>query len=165
VRAHPSQGELYAAAARAGVELPIATPRAKIIDELLKTFVEPHLIAPTHLIDYPVELSPLAKRKPGTDDLVERFESFIGGIEIANAFTELNDPIEQRARFLQQQDDRAHGDEEAHPVDEDFLLALEHGMPPTGGIGIGVDRVTMVFTGATTIRDVILFPHLRRDER
>jgi lysyl-tRNA synthetase class 2 len=165
VRAHPSQDELYAAAARAGVELPSATPRAKIVDELLKTFVEPRLIAPTHLIDYPVELSPLAKRKPGTDGLVERFESFIGGIEIANAFTELNDPIDQRARFLQQQDDRAHGDEEAHPSDEDFLLALEHGMPPAGGIGIGVDRVTMVFTGATNIRDVILFPHLRRDER
>ncbi|HKO23458.1 MAG TPA: amino acid--tRNA ligase-related protein, partial [Chloroflexota bacterium] len=165
VRAHPSQGELSAAAACAGVELPSAAPRAKIIDELLKTFVEPRLIAPTHLIDYPVELSPLAKRKPGTDDLVERFESFIGGVEIANAFTELNDPIDQRARFAQQQDDRAHGDEEAHPIDEDFLLALEHGMPPAGGIGLGVDRVTMVFTGATNIRDVILFPHLRRDER
>src|SRR2546423_519191 len=108
VRAHPSQGELYAAAGRAGVELPSATPRAKIVDELLKTFVEPRLIAPTHLIDYPVELSPLAKRKPGTEDLVERFEAFIGGIQIGNALTELNLPIGHRHRFPQQQRDRAH---------------------------------------------------------
>jgi lysyl-tRNA synthetase class 2 len=164
VRAHPNQADLYAAAGRAGVELAIDTPRAKIVDELVKRFVEPHLIQPTHLIDYPVEMSPLAKRKPGADDLVERFESYIAGVEISNAFTELNDPLDQRARFEQQQADRAEGDEEAHTFDADFLLALEHGMPPTGGMGIGIDRVTMALSGAPSIRDVVLFPHMRRSE-
>ncbi len=164
VRAHPSQADLYAAAGRAGVELAIDTPRAKIVDELVKRFVEPHLIQPTHLIDYPVEMSPLAKRKPGAEDLVERFESYIAGVEISNAFTELNDPLDQRARFEQQQADRAEGDEEAHTFDADFLLALEHGMPPTGGMGIGIDRVAMALSGAPSIRDVVLFPHMRRSE-
>jgi lysyl-tRNA synthetase class 2 len=135
--------------------------RGKLIDELLSTFVEPHLTQPTFLLDYPIELSPLAKQKPDDPRYVERFEGFIGGFEVANAFSELNDPIEQRSRFEQQARLRAAGDDEAEVVDEDFLTALEHGMPPTGGLGMGIDRLTMILTGQTSIREVILFPQLR----
>lgn len=135
--------------------------RGKLIDELLSTYVEPRLIRPTFLTDYPVELSPLAKRKPENDRLVERFEGFLGGFEIANAFSELNDPVEQRARFAEQALQKAAGDEEADVADEDFLIALEHGMPPTGGLGIGIDRIVMTLTGQHSIREVILFPQLR----
>jgi lysyl-tRNA synthetase class 2 len=138
-----------------------SSPRGKIIDELLSVKVEPTLIQPTFLIDYPVELSPLAKRKPGQPNVVERFEAFAGGIEIANAFTELNDALDQHARFLEQLDARAAGDEEAHLVDEAFIEALEYGMPPTGGLGIGVDRLLMLLTDQESIREVILFPQLR----
>ncbi|MCL5026244.1 MAG: lysine--tRNA ligase [Chloroflexi bacterium] len=137
------------------------TPRGKLIDELLDTYVEPKAIQPTFLLDYPVELSPLAKKKPGAPGVVERFEGFVGGIEIANAFSELNDPLDQRERFLQQRADAAAGDDEAHQMDEDFVVALEHGMPPTGGLGVGVDRLAMLFTDQHSIRDVILFPQLR----
>ncbi|MFQ5879233.1 MAG: lysine--tRNA ligase [Dehalococcoidia bacterium] len=138
--------------------------RGKLIDELLATFVEPKLVQPTFLLDYPVELSPLAKRKPDNPRLVERFEGFIAGMEVANAFTELNDPVEQRQRFQEQARLRAAGDEEAETVDEDFLVALEHGMPPTGGLGLGIDRLVMVLAGQTSIREVILFPQLRSRE-
>ena len=135
--------------------------RGKLIDKLLSNFVEPHLIQPTFVLDYPVELSPLAKRKPGAEHLVERFEAFIGGMEIANAFTELNDPQDQRRRFEEQEALRqVLGDEEVERIDEDFLIALEHGMPPTGGLGVGIDRLTMLFTGQQSIREVILFPLL-----
>jgi len=134
--------------------------RGKLVDELISTFVEPNLVQPTFLIDYPVEMSPLAKTKRGNERLVERFEGFINGMEIANAFTELNDPIDQRERFKQQMRERA-ADEEVEVADEDFLEALEYGMPPTGGLGIGIDRLVMLLTGQSSIREVILFPQLK----
>ena len=135
--------------------------RGRLIDELISTFVEPNLVQPTFLLDYPVEMSPLARSKPDDDRLVERFEAFAGGMEIANAFTELNDPIEQRQRFLQQQKERHPEGEAVETVDEDFLLALEYGMPPTGGLGVGIDRLVMLLTNQSSIREVILFPQLR----
>jgi lysyl-tRNA synthetase class 2 len=133
---------------------------AHLVDDLLSTFVEPKLIQPTFLIDYPLSLSPLAKKKPGQERVVERFEAFAGGIEIANAFTELNDPIDQRERFIEQlKDKQTEGDE--GKIDEDFLLAMEHGMPPTGGLGVGIDRLIMILTNNQSIREVILFPTLK----
>ena len=152
---------LRAAARAAGLAVEPGWSRGKVIDELLSVFVEPTLIQPTFLIDYPVELSPLAKRKRDDPTLVERFECFIGGMEVGNAFSELNDPLDQRERFEAQARARAAGDEEAQPMDEDFLEALEYGMPPTGGLGLGIDRLAMLFTNQQSIREVILFPQLR----
>ena len=134
---------------------------AQLVDHLLSHFVEPHLIAPTFLTDYPVELSPLSRRKPGDPGLVERFEAFCGGMEISNGFSELNDPDDQRARFEEQAAAGRAGDEEAHPVDEDYVTALEYGLPPTGGVGLGIDRLAMLLTGQDTIREVVLFPAMR----
>jgi lysyl-tRNA synthetase class 2 len=134
--------------------------RGRLIDELISTFVEPKLIQPTFLLDYPVEMSPLAKSKRGSNRLVERFEGFVGGREVANAFTELNDPVEQRERFMQQLKEHA-GDEEEEIADEDFLQALEYGMPPTGGLGVGIDRLVMLLANQQSIREVILFPQLK----
>ena len=145
------------------LEVPAEETWAQLVDHLLSRYVEPTLQQPTFLMDYPVELSPFAKRlRGGAEGLVERFEAFCGGMEIANAFSELNDPDEQRARFEEQRRAAAAGDAEAHPYDEAFLQALEHGMPPTGGIGIGIDRLVMLLTGRKTIRDVLLFPALRQ---
>jgi lysyl-tRNA synthetase class 2 len=131
------------------------------VDELLSKHVEPKLTNPTFVMDYPVELSPFAKRHRTEEGLVERWECFAGGIEISNAFTELNDPDDQRARFEEQQRFGAEGDEEAQPYDEDFVRALEHGMPPTSGVGLGIDRLVMLMAGRSTLREVILFPAMR----
>ncbi len=144
-----------------GLEVDTKKNWAKLVDELISTFVEPSLIQPTFLKDYPVSMSPLAKTKPGEDRVVERFEAFCGGMEIANAFSELNDPEEQRQRFIQQQKEHHEKDEESWTIDEDYLLALEYGMPPTGGLGVGIDRLVMMLTNQQSIREVILFPQLR----
>jgi lysyl-tRNA synthetase class 2 len=144
-----------------GEELPGEGTWAKRVDGLLSHHVEPGLQNPTFVMDYPKELSPFAKDHRSEQGLVERFEAFAGGMEFSNAFTELNDPDEQRARFEQQRADQAAGDEETQPYDEDYVAALEHGMPPTGGIGIGIDRLTMIMSGRDSIREVVLFPAMR----
>lgn len=145
-----------------GIELEKGTHLGKIYEVLMREFVEPNLMKPTFIIDYPIVISPLAKsRRDGNEKIVERFELFIGGCELANAFSELNDPLEQRKRFEQQVTLREAGDEEAQTLDEDFLRAVEIGMPPTGGVGIGIDRLTMLITERKTIKDVILFPAMR----
>jgi len=161
VLAHPDRDDLFREVAHLNLPISPTSSWGKIVDELLSTHVEHELIQPTFILDYPVELSPLAKRKPENPRLVERFEAYVGGIEIANAFSELNDAIDQRARFAEQLQARAAGDDEAHVLDEEFIEALEHGMPPTGGLGIGVDRLVMLLTDQQSIREVILFPHRR----
>ncbi len=158
---YPEANSLRAKMHQIGMDAEPSKSRGRLIDELISTCVEPHLIQPTFVLDYPIELSPLAKRKGDNPYLVERFEAFAAGMEIANAFTELNDPIEQRRRFAEQLSERERGDEEAQMPDEDFLLALEYGMPPTGGLGVGIDRLVMLFTNQSSIREVILFPQLR----
>jgi lysyl-tRNA synthetase class 2 len=144
-----------------GLPVPEDESWPQLVDELVSRYVEPTLVQPTFLLDFPVEISPLAKRHRSEPGLVERFEAFVGGMEIANAFTELNDPDEQRRRFEAQRRFAAAGDEEAQPYDEAFVQALEQGMPPTGGIGIGIDRLVMALTGQRSIREVVLFPALR----
>ena len=157
-----SDEEARAIAKELGVELKDKTAsKGKVLAELFDAFVEEKLIQPTFITDYPIENSPLTKLKPGSKDIVDRFELFIGGHEYANAYTELNDPIDQRSRFIQQAQERAKGDDEAMQIDEDFMLAMEYGMPPTGGIGIGIDRMCMLLTNAASIRDVLLFPTMK----
>ncbi len=158
---HRTLEALKGAMAGRGMAVPDEDTWAQLVDFLLSKHVEPTLIQPTLLMDYPVELSPFAKRHRAHEGLVERFEAYAAGVEIANAFTELNDPDDQRARFEQQRAAAAAGDEEAQPFDEAYLLALEHGMPPTGGIGIGIDRLVMLLTDRPTIREVVLFPAMR----
>jgi lysyl-tRNA synthetase class 2 len=133
----------------------------KLLGTLFETVVEPKLIQPTFIYDFPVELSPLSKRKESDPRFVERFEMFAGGLELANAYSELNDPEEQYRRFEEQLKERARGDTEAHAMDEDYVKALRYGMPPTAGEGIGIDRLAMILTNSDSIREVILFPHLR----
>ena len=153
---------LRAAMASAGLDpAEHETTWARLVDHLLSKYVEPKLIEPTFLFDYPIELSPLAKKHRSEPGLVERFEVFGGGMEFGNAFSELNDPDDQRERFSAQRAEAAAGDEEAMPYDEAYVRALEHGMPPTGGIGIGIDRLVMLLTGRDTIREVVLFPAMR----
>src|SRR5215510_161742 len=138
-------------------------PLGNLVGTLFESVAEEHLVQPTLIYDYPLELSPLSKQKASDRSLVERFELYIGGMEIANGYSELNDPVDQRDRFLTQLQARERGDEEAHEMDEDYIRALSYGMPPTAGEGIGVDRLTMLLTNSTSIRDVILFPHLRAE--
>lgn len=158
---YPDQPSLLAAARAAGANVEGDTVWPRIVDELLKQFVRPNLIQPTFLIDYPVQLSPLAKRKLDDPTHAERFQFYLAGGELANSFTELNDPIDQWRRFVDQQKDKDAGDQDAMPIDRDFVNALMYGMPPTGGVGIGIDRITMVFANQSTVRDVILFPAMR----
>ena len=155
------QPSLLAAARTAGAKIESDTVWPRIVDELLKQFVRPFLVQPTFLIDYPVELSPLAKRKSDDPSHAERFQLYIAGGELGNAFTELNDPVDQWLRFTDQQKDKEAGDLDAMPIDMDFINALMYGMPPTGGLGIGIDRTAMIFADQSTIRDVILFPAMR----
>ncbi len=161
IRDHVDAGSLRKAMAAKGHDASAQASRGKLIDILLGNALEPTLIQPTILYDYPREISPLAKSKPDDPNTVERFEGFIGGMELCNAFTELNDPLEQEARFREMGRELDVGDEDLHPMDEDYLRAMRYGMPPNGGFGMGVDRLTMLFTDKTSIREVILFPHLR----
>jgi lysyl-tRNA synthetase, class II len=156
-----SPDDLAAACRRVGIEPDVRLGRPRLIDQLFGALVEPRIEQPTFVCDFPIELSPLAKPKRGEPRLAERFELFIDGMECANAFSELNDPDDQRLRFEAQAARRAAGDEEAQPVDDDFVRALEYGMPPTGGMGLGIDRLTMLVTGERSIRDVLLFPAMR----
>ena len=145
-----------------GIDTKVLESRGRLIDKLLSTFVEPHLIQPTFVLDYPEEMSPLAKAKPGTPGYVERFEAFAFGMEIANSYSELNDPVVQRERFEGQAEiQRLYENEDVDRQDEDFLTAMEYGMPPTGGLGIGIDRLVMLLAGQSSIRDVLLFPQMR----
>jgi len=164
IAAHPTAESLFGALKKVGKMPDPHATRGKLIDFMLSEFLEPTLIQPTFLYDYPRDISPLAKSKPGDPLTVERFEAYVAGFELCNAFTELNDPLDQEARFLEMGRAYAEGDEERHPVDEDYLRAMRYGMPPNGGFGMGVDRLTMLLTDKHNIRDVLLFPHLRETE-
>jgi lysyl-tRNA synthetase class 2 len=153
-----------AIAGQLGLEVDPGAGAGKIATEIFERLCEDRLIQPTFVYDFPTEVSPLSKQKPDDPDTVERFELYIGGFEIANAFSELNDPDEQRRRFEAQLASRAHGDLEAHEMDEDYVRALEYGLPPTAGEGIGIDRLVMLLTNSLSIRDVILFPLMRKRE-
>ena len=153
-----------AAAKQLNVPVDPKAGHVAILNSIFEETVEPQLIQPTFITDYPTEVSPLAKRKDSDPTLTDRFELYMSGLEIANAFSELNDPFDQRGRFEQQAAQREAGDEEAHYLDEDYIRALEYGLPPTAGEGIGIDRVVMLFTNQASIRDVILFPQLRPEK-
>ncbi len=164
ISAHRTAESLAEAMRRKGLAPRPGATRGKLIDQIIGDTLEPGFIQPTFLYDYPRDISPLAKSKPGDPQTVERFEGFVGGMELCNAFTELNDPIDQEARFLEMGRAYAASDEERHPLDEDYLRAMSYGMPPSGGFGMGIDRLVMLLTGNHLIREVILFPHLRERE-
>jgi lysyl-tRNA synthetase class 2 len=156
-----NEEQLAQAARGMGIYIDKTMARGKMIDEIFGEKCEPHLIQPTFITDYPVEMSPLAKKHRSKPGLVERFEAICNGKEICNAFSELNDPIDQRKRFEEQLELGKRGDEEAMQLDEDFLRAIEYGMPPTAGLGIGIDRLTMIMTNSASIQDVLFFPQMR----
>jgi lysyl-tRNA synthetase class 2 len=164
IAAYPTAESLAQAMKAKSYEFKPDAPRGKLIDTLVSNFLEPNLIQPTFLYHYPRDISPLAKSIPGDPNIVERFEGFVAGMELCNAFTELNDPLDQESRFLEMGRDYASDDEERHPMDEDYLQAMRYGMPPNGGFGMGVDRLAMLLTDQANIREVILFPHLRARE-
>lgn len=164
IEKHPTAESLAQAMRAKDLQPDPKSTRGKLVDSLIGNFLEPYLIQPTIVYDYPRDISPLTKSKADDPNTVERFEAFIAGMEICNAFTELNDPLDQEARFQEMGRDYASDDEERHPMDEDYLRALRYGMPPNGGFGMGVDRLTMLFTDMPNIREVILFPHLRERE-
>ena len=147
-----------------GLDIEQDATRGNIINEIFEEFVEPKLIQPTFIIDYPIEISPLAKKKKNDPAYTYRFEAFVYAREMANAFSELNDPIDQEQRFRGQVEQRVAGDDEAHMMDEDYINALEYGMPPAGGLGIGIDRLVMLLTNSSSIRDVLLFPQMKTRE-
>ncbi len=161
---YPTDESLGEIMRQKGMAAKMGQARGKLIDQLLGDYLEPTFIMPTFLYDYPRDISPLAKSMPGDPTTVERFEGFIGGMELCNAFTELNDPLDQEQRFIEMGRAYAAEDEERHPMDEDYLRAMSYGMPPNGGFGMGVDRLTMLLTDRQTIREVLLFPHLRERE-
>lgn len=165
IDAHLTAEALHAAIDAKGIKTAPDSTRGKLIEKLLGDCVEEHLIQPTFIMDYPRDISPLAKAKPGNPNVVERFEGYMAGFELCNAFTELNDPLDQEARFLEMGQAYAPDSEDQHPLDEDYLRAMRYGMPPNGGFGMGVDRLTMLFTDKATIREVIMFPHLRNQEK
>ena len=158
---HGHRAWLWTFVRQEGIEPDQRLGRGRLIDQLYKKRCRPNLVQPCFLIDHPLEMSPLAKRHPDRPGYVQRFQILVAGTELGNGYSELNDPIDQRKRFEQQQRLRDAGDDEAHRMDEDFLFALEHGMPPAGGMGIGIDRLAILLTGVDSIRDVILFPTLR----
>ena len=164
INKYPTAEDLQKVMEARGLKVKPGEARGKLIGQLLEEFVEPTLIQPTFLYDYPRDISPLAKNVPGDPSTVERFEGFVNGMELCNAFTELNDPMEQEKRFLEMGREYAAEDEERHPMDEDYLRAMAYGMPPQGGFGMGIDRLVMVLTGQKNIREVLLFPHLRERE-
>lgn len=164
VNEFPTAESLAAEMRRLDYPVTPGAPRGKLIESLLGDHLEPRLIQPTFVYDYPRDITPLAKSMPGNPQLVERFEGFAAGFEICNAFTELNDPLDQEARFVEMARDFRADDEERHPMDEDYLRAMRYGMPPNGGFGMGIDRLAMLFTDSANIRDVVLFPHLRERE-
>jgi lysyl-tRNA synthetase class 2 len=161
---HPTVESLAAVMQVRGMQPKPGLTRGKLIEGLMSDFLEPTLIQPTFLYDYPRDISPLAKSKPGDPSTVERFEGFVSGMELCNAFSELNDPLDQEDRFREMGREYAADDEERHPMDEDYLRAMRYGMPPSGGFGMGVDRLVMLFSESPNIREVILFPHLRTRE-
>jgi lysyl-tRNA synthetase class 2 len=165
IAACPDSASLAAAMKATNISADPSAARGKLIDKLLGDHLEPTLIQPTFLFDYPIDISPLAKKLPNDPTTVERFEGFVGGMELCNAFTELNDPLDQEERFLAMGREYVEGDDERHPMDDDYLQAMSYGMPPMGGFGIGVDRLVMLLTGKRSIREVILFPHLREKDR